>query len=127
MVEGKRGRKSGKNISVIGHVIIISNCVIIHPSSLSLPLSSISLATVQQKQKNEFADIWLFLLFLAYSCFISICIQTRVEMWQNFSISSSELLRIICIRTWHNLLTYSMAQQPLKNFDRPLMRVSLSN
>ena len=26
-----------------------------------------------------------------------------------------------------NILTYSIAQQPLKSFDRPLMRVSLSN
>ena len=25
------------------------------------------------------------------------------------------------------IITYSMAQQPLKSFDRPLMRVSLSN
>ena len=39
-----------------------------------------------------------------------------------------EMLRnLYCARLTLMRLTYSMAQQPLNNFDRPLMKVSLFN
>ena len=80
-----------------------------------------NLCFIKLKILNRWNEVH-FIQCLLYICCIHLCKKMQIQL---------KLTYLTCVawrnKVKYNELTYSMAQQPLNSFDRPLMRVSLSN